>query len=264
MKKLKSCLFITCVLFAACRKDTAQLVTNDAVTTIFKPAPVTVTYRDETINGIKYLVFIATGIAQTKGILVMGSGNDESNPAVGSLDGAEDGELCNKAAQNGYLAAIVQYRKTLGTQTTTYSHTSEKSWNDSSEQIAQDYDKCITALSGKYGVAKSKSVVGGVSFAGFMLLNDIAIDTTLGYCQGVLAPRSAAGDWQAQHFNIPVYSIACSGHNEDDYSGADLYAHITNAAIKAKSAGVTDTGCSTHTDSNWIDQMYAQMTAWLM
>lgn len=193
-----------------------------------------------------------TGTAY-KGILVMGSGNDENNPTPGSLDGAAETDLCTKAAQNGYIAAVVQYRKTAGT----------ADWNTSVQQIGEDYDKCIKALASKYGVDKSQSVVGGESYSSFMLLSDVAANNTLSYCRGVLAPCGATGQWQAEHFKIPVFNIVCSGNNEGDLSGKPLYDAITNAAIKSKSGGVTDTGCSTHCGGQWTDQLYTQLNTWL-
>lgn len=246
MKTLTKCLLSAVFIMAACGKS------NDGNLPDKTTTPEGVTQKTETSNGITYRVFIPAE-GQFKGILVMGSGNDESNPTPGSLDGAQETDLCNKAAENGYLAAIVQYRKTAG----------NADWNTSAMQIGLDYDKCITALSEKYGVDKSRSVVGGISYASFMLLTDVAINNTLGYCKGVLAPCGAAGEWQAQHFKIPVYNIVCSGNNEGDLSGKPLYDAITDPAIKAKSEGVTDNSCNTHCGGSWTDKLYTRMAAWL-
>src|ERR1700744_5971808 len=89
----------------------------------------------ETKNGITYKSFVASGANSFKGILVMGSGNDENNPTAGSLDESTDIDLCTKAAQNGYVAAIVQYRKTPGL----------ADWNTSAHEVGEDYSSCITA-----------------------------------------------------------------------------------------------------------------------
>jgi len=208
----------------------------------------------ETVNGITYRLFIKNGATTYKGILVMGSGNDEGNPSPGSIDGAAETEICKKAATNGYAAAIVQYRKTPG----------NADWNGSAKMIGEDYDKCISAIAGKYGIDKSKSVVGGYSYASFMLLTDNSQSNTLTYCKGILAACGAAGTWNAQNFKIPVYSISCSGNNEGNYSGKALYDQIpANSAVKARSEGVTDNGCNTHCGGSWTDKMYTKMTAWL-
>lgn len=243
-------LFITaacCLLLAACgKKDAAD---NDVLISV----PADVNQKVETVNGITYRVFTAQSNNSYKGILVMGSGNDEASPSVGSLDGSQETALCVKAAQGGYIAAIVQYRKTAGT----------ADWNSSAQQIATDYDQCIVALSTKYGVDKARSVVGGESYSSYMLLTDIAVNTTLSYCKGVLAPCGATGLWQAQHFKIPIYNIVCSGNNEGDLSGKPLYDAITDPDIKSKSEGVTDNSCNTHCGGSWNDRLYAKMVNWL-
>ena len=206
----------------------------------------------ETRNGITYKSFVSTTAPATyKGILVMGSGNDEDDPTVGSLDGSPENALCQEAAQNGYAAAIVQYRQTPGT----------KNWDESAQMVGEDYNSCITALSSEFGVAKSNSVVGGYSYASFMLLTNSAYYNDLSYCKGLLAP---CGGTEATDFKIPIFAIACSGDNEGNYSGADLYNNIDpNSAIKAASAGVTDGSCNTHCGGNWTDQLYAQMVKWM-
>jgi hypothetical protein len=208
----------------------------------------------ETVNGITYRIFTNVNTTKFKGILVVGSGNDENNPSVGSLDGGPENDICKKAAQNDYAAAIVQYRKTPGT----------ADWNGSAKMVGEDYDKCITAIAGKYNIDKSKSVVGGYSYASFMLLTNIAYYNSLPYSKGVLAACGACGTDQASKFTIPVFSITCSGNNEGSYAGQALYDQIPpNSAIKAKSEGVTDNSCNTHCGGNWTDKMYTKMAYWL-
>jgi len=205
----------------------------------------------ETRDGITYKSFVSNGASSFKGILVMGSGNDENNPTAGSLDESTDVDLCTKAAQNGYVAAIVQYRKTPGL----------ADWNTSAQEIGEDYSSCIVALSAEFGVDKSKSVVGGYSYASFMLLTNSAYYDDLDYCKGLLAP---CGGTEATNFKIPIFAIACSGNNEGNYSGLDLYNHIdANSPIKAASGGVTDNSCNTHCGGAWTDQLYAKMITWM-
>jgi hypothetical protein len=133
----------------------------------------------------------------------MGSGNDENNPTPGALNGAAENDLCNKAAAGGYVAAIVQYRKTAGT----------ADWNGSSKIIGDDYNTVITALATKYDIDKAKSVVGGDSYASFMLLNNSAYYNSIPYCKGILAACGATGADQASKLNNPIFAIACSGNN---------------------------------------------------
>lgn len=207
----------------------------------------------ETANGVTYKLFIKEGATNYNGILVMGSGNDAENPGQGSLDGDTEISLCRKAAENNYIAAIVQYRKTPGL----------ADWDASSNMIAEDYDKCITALAGKYGLNKNRSVVGGYSYAAYMLLNNTAWTDKLAYCQGLLAACGAIED--ATYFHVPIFTITCSGSPDaGGRSGKDLYDAINNnSPFKLKSKGVTDTNCNTHCGGNWTEQLFAQMQTWL-
>lgn len=245
MKKLFLLMACLITIAIACKKDKDQdqeVIDSKLVSTV------------ETANGITYKLFIAKGSNSFKGILVMGSGNNEANPTEGDINGAAETEICKKAAANGYLAAIVKYRKTPG----------NADWNGSAKMIGEDYDKCIVALAGKYGIDKSKSVVGGYSFASYMLFTDISANATLSYCKGVLAACGGSGAWNAQNFKIPIYAINCSGNNEGEYYGKGLYDQIpANSPIKAKSEGVTDNSCNTHCGGSWTDKMYAKMVAWL-
>lgn len=239
---------LTCTLLvAACSKKT-DTGPKDEITAAG------IVETTQTANGITFRSFVKKDLNQFKGILVMGSGNNEDNPTPGTLDGAAETRLCEKAAQNGYAAAIVQYRKTPGT-----SH-----WNDSAGMIGEDYDKCIGALSAKYGVDKNLSVVGGFSYASFMLLTDIALNNTLAYSKGVLAACGSADSWKAENFKIPIFSISCSGNNEGDLTGKQLYDAIpAGSPVKAQSGGVTDNSCDTHCGGDWTNNMYAQLTTWL-
>lgn len=240
MKKITLILLpILIVLAVGCKKDknNYQQISGSKV---------------ETTNGITYRIYIPSTTTYN-GILVMGSGNDENNPSVGSLDGSAENELCKKAADNGYIAAVLQYSKTPGT----------TDWNASAITIGKDYAKCIEAIAGKYNVDKTKSVVGGYSYASFMLLSAISIDNALDYCKGVLAPCGASGAWNAQNFHIPIYAVSCSGNNEGDYNGLALFNQIPAGTIKNKSGGYTDNSCTTHCGGNWTDLLLNRLQYWL-
>lgn len=205
----------------------------------------------ETRNGITYKVFVKNNVADFKGILVMGSGNDENHPSPGSMEGAPENDLCKRAAQGNYVAAIVQYRKTPGL----------ADWNASAKMIGDDYDKCINALATKYSIDKNRSVIGGYSYASFMLLTYTADYAGLAYCKGLLA---ACGSTQSTYFHLPVYSIVCSGNNEGDLAGKALFDAIPNSSpFKILSEGITDNSCNSHCGGNWTDKLYAKMVSWL-
>jgi hypothetical protein len=248
MKNTKTLLSILLLLglFAACSKKSAQ-----SIDPMIKGEVIETTM---TSNGITYKTFTGKYISQYKGILVMGSGNDENNPSPGALDGAAETDLCNKSAAGGYVAAIVQYRKTAG----------NADWNASAKIIGDDYNTVITALAAKYGIDKSRSVVGGYSYASFMLLTNSAYYNSIPHTKGILAACGATSADAAGKLNNPIFSIACSGNNEGDFSGKALYDHMKlNSPVKLASLGITDGSCSTHCGGNWTNQLYKQLTTWL-
>jgi hypothetical protein len=207
----------------------------------------------ETANGVTYKLFVKEGIADYNGILVMGSGNDAENPGPGSMDGDSEISLCRKAAAKEYIAAIVQYRKTPGL----------SDWDGSSDIIADDYDKCITTLATKFGLNKNRAVVGGYSYAAYMLLNNTAWSPKLAYCKGVLAACGAIAG--ATYFHLPIYTITCSGNPDPGgRSGKALYDAISNSSpFKLSSEGVTDMSCNSHCGGNWTNQLLAKLENWL-
>lgn len=204
-------------------------------------------------NGITYRLYKPAD-GNYKGILVIGSGNNEQNPLEGSVEGASENSLCRKAVENNYLAAIVQYRKTPGT----------ANWNESAKMIQQDYKKCIEDIAQKNGVDKTKSVVAGFSYSSYMLLSANALYDDLNFCQGILAACGATSEWSAQHFKIPIYAVNCSGNNEGDFNGEELFNKIpANSPIKAKSGGITDFSCNTHCGADWTNVLFHQAKIWL-
>ena len=214
------------------------------------------------ISGIDYKLFepATKNFSTPKGILVIGSGNDDNKPGKGKLSETTENNLCKLEADNGYVAAIVAYQAgTANPNNGTWEH-----WNNNAKLMAQDFDKCITDISTKYNVAKSKTVIAGVSYTSFMMLTDIAIDNTLSYAAGLIASCGGTQTWQAQNFKIPIYSLTCSDKYEGDFCGLDLYNQIpASSAIKIKSEGFTDPNCTGHCNGNWLQLMFAKIKFWI-
>ncbi len=243
MKKLILINLLILIVLFSCKKDKNKTVINGDIKE-----------TTETVNGSTYKLFTLKDATNFKGILVIGSGNDENNPTEGAINGASETALCKKAADNGYAAAIVKYQKPAA----------GADWNTRAQLMGDDFNKCILAISGKYGIDKNKSVVGGFSYASFMLFSNISASTTLSYTKGVIAACGASGAWNAQNFKVPIFAINCSGNNEGDFSGKALYNQIpANSPIKAKSEGITDDSCNTHCGGDWTNKMYNKMAAWL-
>ncbi|MCX3265492.1 hypothetical protein [Pedobacter agri] len=247
MKKLliiPICIIITAI---ACKKDKTPNEEKEVIKGNIKQVT-------ETVNGITYKIFTGINTTNFKGTLVVGSGNDENNPSEGAIDGAAETALCEKAASNGYAAAIVKYQKPAA----------GADWNSRAKLMGEDFNKAIVGISGKYGIDKNKSVVAGFSYTSFMLFTDISLNPTLSYTKGLLGACGATGTWNAQNFKIPIFAINCSGNNEGNFNGKALYDQIpANSPIKAKSEGVTDNSCNSHCGGDWTDKMYTKMVAWL-
>ncbi|UIR55639.1 hypothetical protein LZQ00_15380 [Sphingobacterium sp. SRCM116780] len=250
MKKLV--LIPMCIFFIvlSCKKDKAPSEGTEVIKGDIKQVV-------ETQNGITYKIFTDKNTTTFKGILVVGSGNDENNPSEGGINGAVETALCEKAAANGYAAAIVKYRKTPGTE----------DWNGSAKMLGEDYDKCIVAIAGKYNIDKNKSVVAGFSYSSFLLLTHIAYYDNLSYCKGLLAACGSTDQDKINKFKIPVLSLTGKDEFESyegNFIGATLYTKIpANSPIKAKSEGFSDPNSTGHCNGDWTEKMFTKMNAWM-
>lgn len=207
----------------------------------------------ETGNGITYKLYIPENTPY-KGILAVGSGNNENNPSVGSTDGAAENDLCREAAKKGYLAAIVKYRKGPGT----------ADWNKSAEMMMSDFKNCIEAIATKYNVDKRKSAVAGYSYTTYMLYSGIALYDYLNFSQGLLGACGGTSKWTAENFKIPVYAVNCMGNNEGELSALTLYNAIpNNSPIKNKSSGFLDSSCNTHCGNSWTSLFIIKLQEWV-
>src|SRR5215471_21612930 len=89
---------------------------NTSPSTTNNSAPGTVVSRIEKSGAIDYKIYLqpdANG-SNRKGIVLLGSGNNEvalEGPSVGSLDGGLENNTANELAKQGYVVAIVAYRK---------------------------------------------------------------------------------------------------------------------------------------------------------
>jgi hypothetical protein len=250
-------LYTTLLFNGKVRNDIASV--NVISTPAQPPSPTgttVTTIKNNMVNGMAYKLYEpATNTFPTpKGILVIGSGNNENAPTVGTLTGSTENDLCKLAADNGYVAAVVAYTQGRGVQ----------DWNGSALQMGNDFDACITDISTKYNVSKSKTVIAGVSYTSFMLYTNIATSDKLSYCKGFLGACGSTDSWKASNFKIPVYAINCAGNNEGDLNGRALYDAIPNSnPVKALSDGFTDASCNSHCGGGWVALMYNKLKIWV-
>jgi hypothetical protein len=253
MKKLILLPLIILCMMISCKKDKDKVVISGNIKE-----------TTETVNGITYKLFTTKDANNYKGILVIGSGNDENNPSAGSIDGAAETALCKKAAENGYAAAIVKYQKPPN----------GADWSSRAKLMGEDYDRAIVAISGKYGIDKNKSVVGGFSYASYMLFTHIAYYNSLSYSKGLLAACGSTDMDKISKFKIPVLSLTgrdeyeaytdAANPQNNAYAGVGLYNKIpANSPIKARSEGFSDPNSTGHCGGNWTDKMYNKMVYWL-
>lgn len=226
-----------------------------------------VTSRGETsTNSVVYKIYLQDDATATnrKGIILLGSGGDENNPATGSLNGALENNVALKLAQLGYVAAIVAYRD----QPKLNNSDGGVSWNNNCEMLATDMSNVANTIISKYGagLTRAKVITGGVSYTSFALLSNIAISNTLADTKGLLATCGSTSQWQAQHFKIPIYNINCANNAEGELHGLTLINEITNVTIKANSGFFEDNSCTTHCGGDintWSAKMVDRVKFWI-
>lgn len=203
--------------------------------------------------------------ANRKGIVMLGAGNNESDPSTGSLDGALENSVAAELAKLGYVSAVVAYRD----QPAVNFQDGGTSWNRNTAMLATDMSNVANAIIAAQGngLTRAKVLTGGVSYASYALLTNVAMnDSPLADTRGVLAACGSTGEFEAQNFKIPVFSLNCSGNPEGNLSGQALIDKIGNAQIKADSAFYTDAACNSHCGGNtttWTNQLVGQTQKWL-
>jgi len=221
--------------------------------------------RVETAGGVSYKIYLQDepNATNRKGLILLGSGNDESDPSTGSLDGALENNLASHLAKLGYVSAIVAYRDEAPVNFAD----GGVSWNTNTAMLATDMSNVADAIIAKYGngLSRSRVLTGGVSYTSYALLTNIADDASpLKDTRGVLATCGSTQD--ASSIKIPVYSLACSGNNEGDLEGDALVSDIGTQSVRADSGAFIDPSCNTHCggDTNtWTDKLVERVQTWL-
>ncbi|MFO1519633.1 MAG: hypothetical protein U1F57_08250 [bacterium] len=222
--------------------------------------------RVEKAGTISYKIYLQQDANGTnrKGLILLGSGNDENDPTPGSLDDPLENNLANELAKLGYVAAIVAYRD----QPPLVPNDNGKSWNDNSEMLAADMSNVANAIIATYGngLSRAKTLTGGVSYASYSLLTNVGFSRTLADTRGLLAACGATGDYDAKNLKIPIFSLNCSGNPEGDYNGKALIDRIGDPKIKADSGFFTDPACNSHCGGDvnaWTGKLVERVQFWL-
>ncbi len=222
--------------------------------------------RTETSGSISYKIYLqnTANASNRKGIILLGSGNDQNDPSTGSLSGGLENNVANELAELGYIAAIVAYQDEPPVNWSD----GGVSWNSNCEMLATDMSDVANTIISTYGsgLTRAKVLTGGVSYASYALLTNVSESSTLIDTRGVLATCGSTGAWNAQHVQVPVYTLNCSGNPEGDYSGSSLIDLILDATVKADSGYDVDSGCSTHcggSTTTWTTHIIDQVQVWL-
>ncbi len=216
-----------------------------------------VTTRLEQVGGVQYKLYVPNSSAP-KGIILMGSGNNENDPITGSLNGPLENNLANEVAKLGYVAAVVAYRDENPVKT-------DADWNNNCEMLATDMSNVANAIIANLGggLTRGKVITGGVSYASYALLTNITASNTLADTRGVLATCGSTQDLDPK---VAIFNVNCSGNPEGDYNGQALIDRIPNAKIKADSGYFTDASCNSHCggDTNtWTAKLVERVQQWL-
>ncbi len=160
---------------------TDDKVQNDCTCAGTVPTTPTIVNRVESVNGLNIKIYLQEPANSTnrKGIVVVGSGNDQFAPTPGSLTGALENALCQKLANEGYIAAIVQY--VVPAVASNYSN-----WNAVGVDMATNYNKAFNGIITNYGGSRNRCIAAGVSFTTFLLLTNIAYYNDLADIKGFM------------------------------------------------------------------------------
>jgi hypothetical protein len=229
--------------------------------------PGAVTPKTERAGEVSYRLFAKPEAvaANRKGLVLIGAGNNESDPSTGSLDGGLENAFAQQLAQQGYVAAIVAYRD----QPPVNFQDGGESWNRNTAMLATDMSNVANAVIASQGggLTRARVLTGGVSYTSYALLTNIAMnDSPLADTKGVLAACGSTGDFEAKNFKVPVFSLVCSGNPEGDFSGQALIDRITNPQIKAESGAFVDAACNSHcggSNETWSAKLLERTKIWL-
>lgn len=259
----RSLLGLTPLILGACTSNTAVSGPSSSAGT---PSGNLATQTQQAGNVTYKVYFQPDASASTrKGIVLFGAGNDENDPSTGSLDGALENSAAQKLAGLGYVTAVVAYRD----EPPLKANDDGASWNSNTAMLAADMSAVADAIIARQGggLTRAKVLTGGVSYASYALLTNVAMnDSPLADTRGVLAACGATGEYEAQHFRVPVFSLNCAGNNEGDFNGKPLIDRIGDPKIKADSSFYTDAACNSHCGGNtatWTDQLVTRTQSWL-
>jgi hypothetical protein len=224
------------------------------------------------LNDLTYIVYSPNGEVKhnRRGIVLVGSGTEIDPPPKGATDDSFLTDLCSQLANSGFVAAVVGYRAGQ----TNYLPNGDfdlNGWIHNTTQMSDDFNNVLNDVIKLYGGQRNVGVVGGVSYAGFLLAGSLAnwgVPPQLADTHGLLLIGAGTGPDIAQNLSVPVLNKI---YNKDPESndgitnlgGSDLYSHL-NPQIQSASACETDMSDEGHrVNSAWVPWFIEHIEKWL-
>jgi len=203
-----------------------------------------------------------------RGIVLLGSGNGDP-PAVGNIQDPFLNALCAELANRDFVAVVVGYR--AGQAVFPNGGFNSIAWDHNTQQMSDDFSNVLDGVVALYGGSRSVGVVGGVSYAGFILggaLTQWGALPKLGDIRGLLLACAGTAPVNASRLAVPVLNKICNQDSDSDdgqfnVGGAHLYDAL-NPLVQADSHCETDMSMQGHTvNPNWVAWFVTRLEAWL-
>lgn len=165
--------------------------------------------------------------------------------------------IAQSLANENYIAAIIHHRADQG-----------KNFSAQADTLGKDYENVWNEILTKYGGTKSKTVIGGISLAGFAI--SYLLNKPNSWLKGIKGAALIAASTNP-YITVPVINKVCVNDPDvtDEYGnrgGTDLQNEMNaaNPSIAALSSCETDNICSGHsTSDSWANFFITKIKAWL-
>lgn len=222
------------------------------------------------LNGLTCNVYSRDGQIKRnrRGIVLLGSGNGDP-PGVGNIQDTFLNTLCSELANRDFVAVVVGYR--AGLPVFANGGFDSNAWTQNTQHMSDDFSNTLDAIVAQYGGSRSVGVVGGVSYAGFILggaLVNWGAPPQLSDIRGLVLACAGTAPVNASKLAVPVLNKICTQDSDSDdgqynVGGTHLYDAL-NPSVKADSHCETDLSMQGHTvNPNWVAWFVAHLEAWL-
>jgi hypothetical protein len=247
-----SVMLLLCVVMGGCQKDDAAVVPNGNTIPLLE-----IENSQRTIAGLRTNYFKPKN-GLVKGIVILGSGNDPSDPAPGDINDSYLIVLSKVMAGEGFASAIVEY------QDQPFVGTNFQNFNSNALMLVTDFNSVGNALRTELNLDRNKLVFGGSSYSANCLISQNAWGTAMTDIKGILGIMGSCEIETARNQKVPILAYACNAEPFGTQFGSSLVQNISNATVKSNSFGLTDNTCSGHATANsWITSATEKVRGWI-